>query len=663
MLLLCALIVGSGSVWAEEVTFTFGKATGRDVSSYDAVTKSEVKVTVLNQANNSYMSDDTDVRIYQNKSFKVESTNSSKTITKMVISFVSTSYADATSKDCFDNVTTYSISGIKGTWAGDASSITFTKLNSSQVRISQIVVTIESKVTASLDHITLSGNYPTSFYEGDAFSHEGMTVTATYGTGEETTTMDVTASAIFSEPNMTQIGQQTITVTFNEKTASYDITVTELPTHTATFSVNGAVTSENFKEGVAITFPTVTAPTNYSFVGWTATDLAVAQNTAPTDLKTTAIMGNSDATFFAVFAIGSNSGSSDTYTLVSDDNDLSDGDKIILVSTGTYTASKVTYNFTVANGSVNENKLMDPVNVTIDNNKVTSSDVAPITLVAVSGGWKLQMGTQYLNIVSSKNNIVLDDNGVINTISISSNEATIGGITDGSDTRNIYYNPNSGNGRFAYYKSIQKTVSIYKQEGGVTYSGYCTTVPTSLSATVTSAGWATYAPAYAVEFAATTKAYIVKMSASEDVATLTAVESVPANTPVLLKGAGEHTMTVVASSATDVSENCLKVSDGNVGNGVYVLANKNNTVGFYRWNGGKLRAGKIYMEPASESRAFIGLPSMETTGVSDKLVNKEEMNREVYDLQGRRVNSSLFTLHSSLKKGLYIVNGKKVIIK
>jgi len=46
-------------------------------------------------------------------------------------------------------------------------------------------------------------------------------------------------------------------------------------------------------------------------------------------------------------------------------------------------------------------------------------------------------------------------------------------------------------------------------------------------------------------------------------------------------------------------------------------------------------------------------------------------NNEVYDLAGRKVqgarskvqdDSSLFTLHSSLKKGVYIVNGKKRIL-
>lgn len=48
-----------------------------------------------------------------------------------------------------------------------------------------------------------------------------------------------------------------------------------------------------------------------------------------------------------------------------------------------------------------------------------------------------------------------------------------------------------------------------------------------------------------------------------------------------------------------------------------------------------------------------------------KRVNKKS-NYPIYDLQGRRIayayNSTLYTLHSTLKKGVYIVNGKKFII-
>ena len=55
-----------------------------------------------------------------------------------------------------------------------------------------------------------------------------------------------------------------------------------------------------------------------------------------------------------------------------------------------------------------------------------------------------------------------------------------------------------------------------------------------------------------------------------------------------------------------------------------------------------------------------------TTSI-DAMGSKVMQLEGVYDLQGRRVkaeaNSSLFTLHSSLKKGVYIVNGKKIIVK
>ena len=41
---------------------------------------------------------------------------------------------------------------------------------------------------------------------------------------------------------------------------------------------------------------------------------------------------------------------------------------------------------------------------------------------------------------------------------------------------------------------------------------------------------------------------------------------------------------------------------------------------------------------------------------------KIQNGEAIYDLSGRKFDSSLFTLHSSLKKGIYIVNGKKVLL-
>jgi len=49
--------------------------------------------------------------------------------------------------------------------------------------------------------------------------------------------------------------------------------------------------------------------------------------------------------------------------------------------------------------------------------------------------------------------------------------------------------------------------------------------------------------------------------------------------------------------------------------------------------------------------------------VKNDRVKSEKYDNAIYDLQGRKIDSSLFTLHSSLKRGLYIVNGRKIAVK
>ena len=133
---------------------------------------------------------------------------------------------------------------------------------------------------------------------------------------------------------------------------------------------------------------------------------------------------------------------------------------------------------------------------------------------------------------------------------------------------------------------------------------------------------------------------------------MTKVANVPAGTAVLLEGEGEKTFDVVTSSTTNVAANCLKVSDGTAKDGIYVLANGSQGVGFYKWAGEALSKGKVYLELPSDSRSFIGLGG-ETTGIDN--VNANVNDNSYFDLQGRRV--------AQPTKGLYIVNGKKVILK
>lgn len=90
----------------------------------------------------------------------------------------------------------------------------------------------------------------------------------------------------------------------------------------------------------------------------------------------------------------------------------------------------------------------------------------------------------------------------------------------------------------------------------------------------------------------------------------------------------------------------------------------------------KMKAFRAYFDfldiltevETANARISLSFNGSETAGISTKLNSECIKHNEVYDLQGRRVsgagaNSSLFTIHSSLKKGLYIRNGRKEVVR
>ena len=157
--------------------------------------------------------------------------------------------------------------------------------------------------TSPLSSIALSGSYPTEFTEGMEFSHEGMTVTATY---EDESTKDVTAAAQFSGYDMTTVGSQTITVNYTEgevtASATYSITVKAIPSYQVTWSVNGVETVYSYREGETIVFPDVPNDINgKTFMGWTTEAIVGTTDDQPV-FTTNATMGTSNLVFYAVFA-------------------------------------------------------------------------------------------------------------------------------------------------------------------------------------------------------------------------------------------------------------------------------------------------------------------------------------------------------------------------
>ena len=143
--------------------------------------------------------------------------------------------------------------------------------------------------------------------------------------------------------------------------------------------------------------------------------------------------------------------------------------------------------------------------------------------------------------------------------------------------------------------------------------------------------------------------------------TLTEVPNreIPATKAVILKSSSA-TITLTPSSTTETLEgNELQgtaTSITNPGNAYVLNKTETNGVGFYKLSStGTIGANKAYLtySGASLTRSFFGFD--ETTGIEMPTAEVIDADAVVYDLQGRRV--------AQPTKGLYIVNGKKVIIK
>ena len=80
-------------------------------------------------------------------------------------------------------------------------------------------ITVKEKVT--LVSIGAKGT-PAEFWKGDKFNHDGITITARWNDESET---DVTEQCQFAEPDMNTAGKKTVTVTYENKTCTYDIEV------------------------------------------------------------------------------------------------------------------------------------------------------------------------------------------------------------------------------------------------------------------------------------------------------------------------------------------------------------------------------------------------------------------------------------------------------
>ncbi len=210
----------------------------------------------------------------------------------------------------------------------------------------------------------------------------------------------------------------------------------------------------------------------------------------------------------------------------------------------------------------------------------------------------------------------------------------------GSGTFNTVLN---GAATFGLYRfdTMLRTIKVYSPEETVT---------------IGSAGYTTYVTKSAVQIPSDIEAFTVDAITSKSVA-LGVVEKVPAGTPIILKGEGTYTLPFINSAdAEDVSSNLLKAGPfAGDGATIYALAKK-DVVGFYPVaEGVTVPAGKAYIGVEGEApvKGYLALGD-EADAINNIAV--EAANGAIYNIAGQK-------MESIKNGGLYIVNGKKVVVK
>ena len=275
-------------------------------------------------------------------------------------------------------------------------------------------------------------------------------------------------------------------------------------------------------------------------------------------------------------------------------------------------------------------------------------DAVAVTVAAMQGGYSIKTADGYIAGITSKNGLVFGAEEALNTLECSADGVAI--TSNGSEFR---FNDASNQMRFRYYANGQKPVQLYK---------YTTEAP-SYELSVSAAGWATLFLNFAATIPAEVEAYAVT-TVNDGYVTLTQVKgALPANTGVVVKASmGEYEFVYTDEPVEQIADNKLKGSAvaTNVTEEAYVLGIVEGEVGLYKAEmaGGVWlnNANKAYLPAsvasgaASYSFRFEGA----TTAIENVVV--ENASNVIFDLTGRKVEAIS-------APGIYVVNGKKVLVK
>ena len=343
--------------------------------------------------------------------------------------------------------------------------------------------------------------------------------------------------------------------------------------------------------------------------------------------------------------------------------------------------------YIITNGKAGDVKAMgaqttnnrSSVDVSADNEKISVSSDDGVYEFVIAG----DMATGYYTIYDTENTGYLyaasgsanqlkvqnelDDNGKW-TISIDyeNGEATI--KAQGTNTRN-WMRYNSSSDIFSCYGSGQADIYLFERDGDTSVQNVNVTINAACNDREATP---TYYGTYSAPFAFVVPADLTVSAVSVDGGKLTVTNYetgnvVKANTGVMVSAtsAGDKTVALSSETGTEISGNMLKASSvAMTGDNLFyrLTMHEGTQIGFW-WgaaNGAAfpIAANKAYLavpeERASLARSF-WFDEGETTSLREVRGLKAEVRGEYYNLNGQRV--------AQPSKGLYIVNGKKVMFK
>ena len=272
--------------------------------------------------------------------------------------------------------------------------------------IDDITITTSSTPTPAktLTSISVSGApTKTTYFAGDTFDPAGLEITATYDTGNpEEIAYAGNESKFTFNPTLTtalQTSNTSVEITYGGKTCSQTITVNARPAFTVTLGDNSEALIEE-AAGAGVTLPSrTTSNTDYTFAGWSTTNIQEETETAPTIIPAGTYHPSENITLYPVFSRTETGSGFSKYEKVT--TAPSDWSGQYLLSTGTYTAT----------GEISNNHLTRDTY----NNFTTEATSREFTLAKVGdAGYSIKFGDNYLGWTDGTN-FTTDTNTPTNT--------------------------------------------------------------------------------------------------------------------------------------------------------------------------------------------------------------------------------------------------------